>query len=146
MKALLQRVSEASVTVGGEMIGQIGRGLLVFVCAEQGDDETTGQRLINKIVKLRIFPDDHGKMNRAITDLRGELLIVSQFTLVADTSKGNRPSYTAAAPPGLAKRLYEHFIEQARATGLTTASGQFAADMRVSLVNDGPVTIPLSMT
>lgn len=146
MKALLQRVKQASVSVTDEVIGQIGVGLLVLVCAEHGDTEATGQRLIDKVVKLRIFPDEHGKMNRSALDIRGELLIVSQFTLVADTTKGNRPSYTAAAHPELAKQLYERLIKQAQATGLPVATGRFAADMQVSLVNDGPVTIPISVS
>lgn len=145
MKALLQRVTCASVTVDGDVIGRIGHGLLVLVCAERGDDEMTAQRLVHKISKLRIFSDELGKMNRSVLDVEGELLIVSQFTLAADTSKGNRPSYTAAAEPALAQRLYERVIEQARAIGLPTESGQFAADMKVSLINDGPVTISLSV-
>lgn len=145
MKAVLQRVQHASVTVDGKLVGQIEAGLLVLVCAEHGDDQSIGQKLIDKIVKLRVFPDDQGKMNRSLLDIQGQLLIVSQFTLAADISKGNRPSYVAAAPPELAQDLYERFIEQAQATGLKTESGLFGADMKVSLINDGPVTIPISM-
>lgn len=146
MKALLQRVQEASVVVDHQLIGQIGCGLLLFVCAEPGDDKKTCQRLIDKVVKLRIFSDEMGKMNRSVADVQGELMIVSQFTLAADTSRGNRPSYAGAASPELAKMLYECLIALATATGLPTAQGQFGADMKVSLVNDGPVTIPLSVT
>lgn len=146
MKALLQRVQQASVSVADEVIGQIGGGLLVFVCAEHNDTEATAQRLVDKVVKLRVFPDEHGKMNRSALDVRGDLLIVSQFTLAADTSKGNRPSYTGAAHSELARQLYERLIDQAHATGLSVATGRFAADMKVSLVNDGPVTIPISMS
>ncbi|UOD49435.1 D-aminoacyl-tRNA deacylase [Orrella daihaiensis] len=145
MKVLLQRVQSASVAVADEVVGQIGPGLLLLVCAEHDDDEVTSQRLIDKVTKLRIFSDDQGKMNRSVLDVGGDLLIVSQFTLVADTSKGNRPSYSGAAEPAIAKRLYDCLIEQARATGLVVQSGRFGADMKVSLINDGPVTIPLSM-
>lgn len=145
MKALLQRVQHASVSVDGAVIGEIDTGLLVFVCAEHDDSETTVQRMVDKIVKLRIFSDEQGKMNRSVVDAQGSILIVSQFTLAADTTKGNRPSYTDAANPVLAKRLYECFIDYAKTQVISVASGQFAADMQVSLVNDGPVTIPLSM-
>lgn len=146
MKALLQRVQAASVVADGQIIGEIGPGLLIFVCAEHSDTLLTGQRLIDKIVKLRVFSDDQGKMNRSVLDVQGELLIVSQFTLAADTSKGNRPSYTAAAPGEIARQLYDAFVNQAKATGLTVASGAFGADMQVCLVNDGPVTIPLAVS
>lgn len=145
MKALLQRVRRASVSVDGTVIGEIDTGLLVLVCAEHDDSETTVRRMVDKIVKLRIFPDEQGKMNQSVVDAQGSMLIVSQFTLAADTTKGNRPSYTDAANPVLAKRLYECFIDYAKTHVISVASGQFAADMQVSLVNDGPVTIPLSM-
>lgn len=145
MKAVLQRVKEASVVVDGEVTGQIGVGILMLVCAEPTDTVAIGQRLIEKVIKLRIFTDDQGKMNLSLRDVQGELLIVSQFTLAADTTKGNRPSYTAAAEPMLAKQLYDKLIEQARALGVKTESGRFGADMKVSLINDGPVTIPVSL-
>ena len=145
MKAVLQRVQQASVVVEGEVIGQIGTGILMLVCAEHGDTPDIGQRLLDKVAKLRIFGDEQGKMNRSLLDVDGELLIVSQFTLAADTAKGNRPSYTAAAEPQLAKQLYDHLIEYAQSQGIKTASGRFGADMKVSLTNDGPVTIPISM-
>lgn len=145
MRALLQRVQSASVTVDDKMIGQIGPGLLVFVCAEHDDNETISARLVDKIIKLRIFADDGGKMNRSVLEVKGELLIVSQFTLAADTSRGNRPSYTAAAAPEIARQLYANLLDQARSTGLGVQAGQFGADMKVSLINDGPVTIPLTV-
>lgn len=141
MKALLQRVSEASVSVDGEIIGEIGRGLLILVCAMQGDTEAQADKLAAKIAKLRIFSDDAGKMNLSVTDIGGAALVVSQFTLAADTSRGNRPGFSAAASPGEGERLYEHFADAMRAQGLTIAKGRFGADMAVHLVNDGPVTI-----
>ena len=143
MIALIQRVSQAHVDVRGVRIGAIGRGLLVLVCAEPADTDASAERLVAKLVKLRIFADDAGKMNRSVADVQGALLIVSQFTLVADVSGGNRPSFTGAAEPELGRRLYERVLEAARATGLVVASGEFGADMQVGLVNDGPVTIPL---
>ncbi|WP_038210632.1 D-aminoacyl-tRNA deacylase [Xenophilus azovorans] len=145
MKALLQRVSEARVEIAGECAGRIGRGLLVLVCAERGDDEAVGERLLAKILKLRIFSDDAGKMNRSVQDVGGGLLIVSQFTLAADASGGNRPSFTQAAPPDEGRRLYDAFVARARALHPEVATGVFGADMQVHLVNDGPVTIPLQM-
>ena len=146
VKVLLQRVSQARVEVQGSIVGEIGQGLLILVCAEPSDTESVSQRMIDKIVKLRIFEDEQGKMNRSALDVAGELLIVSQFTLVADTARGNRPSYTNAAPPELARSLYNTFVTQARLTGLRVATGQFAAHMVVSLINDGPVTIPISLS
>lgn len=145
VKVLLQRVTQAKVEVQGEVVGEIGQGLLILVCAEPDDTEAVSQRMIDKIVKLRIFDDGEGKMNRSVSDIEGELLIVSQFTLAADTARGNRPSYTSAAPSALARALYNTFVTQARLTGLRVATGQFAANMAVSLVNDGPVTIPITM-
>jgi D-tyrosyl-tRNA(Tyr) deacylase len=145
MQALIQRVSEASVTVRGRVMGQIGTGLLVLLCAERGDDEAVADRLLAKILKLRIFSDSAGKMNRSVQDVGGGLLIVSQFTLVADTSGGNRPSFTRAAAPDMGRRLYDYFVAQARAVHPQVATGEYAADMQVALVNDGPVTIPLRM-
>ncbi|MDP3619179.1 MAG: D-aminoacyl-tRNA deacylase [Ramlibacter sp.] len=143
MIALIQRVSEARVVVGDECIGQIDAGLLVFVCAERGDTELQGSKLLSKILKLRIFSDQAGKMNRSVQDVGGGLLIVSQFTLAADASGGNRPSFTNAAVPEEGRRLYDAFVEQARAAHPLVETGRFAADMKVHLVNDGPVTIPL---
>jgi D-tyrosyl-tRNA(Tyr) deacylase len=143
MQALIQRVSEARVSVADQTIGQIGPGLLVLLCAERGDDEAVADRLLTKLLKLRIFSDQAGKMNRSVQDVGGGLLIVSQFTLAADTSSGNRPSFANAAPPDEGRRLYEHFVAQARALHPLVATGRYAADMRVALVNDGPVTIPL---
>ena len=146
MQALIQRVSEARVTVDGRVTGAIGPGLLVLLCAERGDDEAVAERLLAKVLKLRIFSDAAGKMNLSVQDVGGGLLIVSQFTLAADTAGGNRPSFTNAAPPELGRHLYEHFVAQARAAHPEVATGEFAADMQVALVNDGPVTIPLRMS
>ncbi|MFN4361488.1 MAG: D-aminoacyl-tRNA deacylase [Hylemonella sp.] len=145
MLALLQRVKEARVEIAGEVVGAIGAGLLVLVCAERGDTEATGDKLLAKILKLRIFADEAGKMNRSVQDVGGGLLIVSQFTLAADTTGGNRPSFTNAAPPEDGRRLYEDFVARARAAHPVVQTGQFAADMQVHLVNDGPVTIPMQL-
>lgn len=141
MRALLQRVSHASVTVDGETIGQCGPGLLILVCAMQGDTEAEADRLAAKIAKLRIFTDDAGKMNRSILDAGGSALVISQFTLAADTSRGNRPGFSTAAAPDEGHRLYEYFARQITAQGIATETGRFGADMKVSLLNDGPVTI-----
>jgi D-tyrosyl-tRNA(Tyr) deacylase len=146
MMALLQRVSEASVRVDGEVIGQIGHGLLVLLCAEKGDTEAVADKLLSKLLKLRIFGDETGKMNRSVQDVGGDLLLVSQFTLAADVAGGNRPSFTQAAAPEDGRRLYEHFVAQAQKAHPMVQTGRFAADMKVSLVNDGPVTIPMRMT
>ena len=143
MQALLQRVTQASVTVEQSVVGQIGRGLLVFICAEHDDTDGTSLKMLEKILKLRIFSDDAGKMNLSIQDVSGALLVVSQFTLAADTTKGNRPSFGGAAPPQQAKLLYDGFVNLARQSGLSVQTGKFAADMKVALINDGPVTIPL---
>lgn len=145
MKALLQRVAQAEVTINNQVQGRIGQGLLVLLCAEPNDNETIADRLLRKTLALRIFADDAGKMNRSLLDVGGELLIISQFTLCADTSSGNRPSFTAAAPPLLAQTLYDYFVNQASLSGLRVQTGQFGADMQVGLVNDGPVTIPITM-
>ena len=145
MKAVLQRVAEARVVIAGETVGQIGGGLLVLVCAERGDSEAQADKLLAKILKLRIFSDDAGKMNLSVQDVKGGLLIVSQFTLAADASGGNRPSFTGAAAPDEGRRLYDYFVARARALHPEVQTGQFAADMRVHLVNDGPVTIPLQI-
>ncbi len=146
MIAVLQRVTEACVRVDGEVIGRIGQGLLVLLCAEQGDTEAVADKLLIKILKLRIFSDEAGKMNRSVQDVGGGLLVVSQFTLAADVTGGNRPSFTQAARPDEGRRLYEYFVAQAHLAHPLVQTGQFAADMKVSLVNDGPVTLPIRMT
>ena len=143
MITVLQRVREARVEVGGAVVGAIPQGLLMLVCAEPGDTEATAEKLIAKVLKLRVFSDEAGKMNRSVQDVGGGLLIVSQFTLAADTSGGNRPSFTGAA---LGRRLYEHTLAVARRQHPVVASGEFGADMQVHLVNDGPVTIPMRMS
>ncbi len=141
MRVLLQRVSEASVTVDGDVIGEIDAGLLILVCAMQGDTEAEADRLAAKIGKLRIFKDDAGKMNLSVKGSGNAALVVSQFTLSADTSRGNRPGFSQAAPPAEGERLYEYFADRLRQEGLEVATGQFGADMKVRLLNDGPVTI-----
>jgi len=146
MKALLQRVAEARVVIAGETAGQIGPGLLVLVCAERGDSEAQADKLLAKILKLRIFSDQAGKMNLSVQDTKGGLLVVSQFTLAADASGGNRPSFTGAAAPDEGRRLYDYFVARARELHPEVQTGRFAADMKVHLVNDGPVTIPLQIT
>lgn len=146
MKAVLQRVREARVDIAGETVGAIGAGLLVLLCAERDDTDAVADRMLAKILKLRIFADDAGKMNRSVQDIGGGLLVVSQFTLAADVSGGNRPSFTQAAAPDEGRRLYDLFVARARAAHPLVATGVFAADMQVHLVNDGPVTIPLQMT
>ncbi len=143
MIALLQRVSEARVDIDGQTVGAIGAGLLVLLCAEPDDTEAVGERMLAKVLKLRIFGDEAGRMNRSVQDVGGGLLIVSQFTLAADTKGGNRPGFTGAAPPALGEALYEAFVRAARAAHPVVATGRFGADMKVRLVNDGPVTIPL---
>ncbi len=145
MIAVLQRVREAHVEVGGAVVGAIGQGLLMLVCAEPGDTEATAEKLIAKVLKLRVFSDAAGKMNLSLQDVDGGLLVVSQFTLAADTSGGNRPSFTGAAPAEQGRRLYEHTLAVARRQHPRVASGEFGADMQVHLVNDGPVTIPMRM-
>ncbi|CAN7234951.1 D-aminoacyl-tRNA deacylase [Variovorax sp. LjRoot290] len=146
MKALLQRVAEARVDIGGRTVGAIDAGLLVLLCAERGDGDALADRLLAKILKLRIFSDEAGKMNRSVQDIGGGLLVVSQFTLAADVSGGNRPSFTQAAPPDEGRRLYEYFVARARDAHPVVATGEFGADMQVRLVNDGPVTIPLQIS
>ena len=141
MRALIQRVREASVTVDGAVIGQCGPGMLILVCAMAGDTEAEAERLAARIAKLRIFKDEADKMNRSVRDIGGSALVVSQFTLAADTSRGNRPGFSAAAPPEEGERLYLHFAEALRREGVPCETGQFGADMKVALVNDGPVTI-----
>jgi D-tyrosyl-tRNA(Tyr) deacylase len=143
--ALVQRVRQAHVEVGGRAVGAIERGLLVFVCAEPRDDEAAAAKLVAKLLKLRIFADVAGKMNLSVQDVAGGLLIVSQFTLAADASAGNRPSFTGAAPPEQGRALYDRVLALAREQHAPVAAGEFGADMQVHLVNDGPVTIPLKV-
>ena len=143
MISVLQRVREARVDVDGQTVGAIGAGLLVLVCAERGDTEAEADKLLAKLLKLRIFSDDAGKMNKSVQDTGGGLLLVSQFTLAADTTGGNRPGFSQAAAPDEGRRLYDYVVERARATHPVVQTGQFAADMQVHLVNDGPVTIPM---
>lgn len=141
MRALVQRVTEARVEIGGICIGQCGSGLMILVCAMQGDTEAEAEKLAAKTAKLRIFKDAGDKMNRSLVDVGGSALVVSQFTLAADTRSGNRPGFSTAAGPAEGERLYLHFVERLRALGVTVETGQFGADMAVSLTNDGPVTI-----
>jgi D-tyrosyl-tRNA(Tyr) deacylase len=148
MLALLQRVLRARVTVDGETTGEIGRGFLVLLCAEQGDTTVQADKLLAKILKLRVFNDAAGKMNHSLPDMdgmgaSGGLLVVSQFTLAADTSGGNRPSFTNAAAPADGRRLYDYFVEQVQRLHPLVQTGRFATEMQVELVNDGPVTIPM---
>ena len=150
MIGVAQRVLEARVVVDGQVIGQIQKGLLLLLCAEQGDTTANADKMLRKLLKLRIFSDEDGKMNRSIQDLdgnglQGGLLVVSQFTLAADVSGGNRPSFKRAASPEEGQRLYDYFVSQAREAHPIVQTGQFAADMKVHLVNDGPVTIPLQV-
>lgn len=141
MRALIQRVSHASVTVDGVVVGQTGPGLLVLICAMAGDGEAQADQLAAKIAKLRIFKDAADKMNRSVLDIGGGALVVSQFTLAADTRSGNRPGFSSAAPPAEGERLYEYFAAQLAAQGVPVETGRFGADMKVDLLNDGPVTI-----
>ncbi|MEL7149956.1 MAG: D-aminoacyl-tRNA deacylase [Pseudomonadota bacterium] len=141
MRALVQRVSRASVTVAGETLGAIEGGLLILVCAMAGDDEAVTQKLATKIAKLRVFRDEDGRMNRSLLDVGGAALVVSQFTLAADTSRGNRPGFSTAASPDIGEPLVLHFAKTLADQGIEVAHGRFGADMDVALVNDGPVTI-----
>jgi len=143
VKALIQRVTGAKVSIAGEEVGRIGRGLVVFVGVAGGDTEKDIDYLVQKAVQLRIFSDEAGKFNLSALDIKGELLLVSQFTLLADTRKGRRPSFTQAAPPNEAEKLFDQFVKQAHATGLKVATGRFAQYMQVEIYNDGPVTILL---
>ncbi len=143
MKAVIQRVSEASVTIDGKIVGECGQGYLILLGVGQGDTEAEVERLWNKIFKLRIFPDGEHHTGASLADVEGELLIISQFTLYADCRKGNRPSFTSAGAPEESERLYELFVERARRDVNHVATGEFGADMQVSLVNDGPFTICL---
>lgn len=145
MQGLIQRVKHAKVEVEGQIIGQIEQGILLLLGVEKHDDDNTADKLLHKVSNYRIFTDENDKMNLSLKDIQGELLVVSQFTLAADTKKGMRPSFSSAATPAQANELYEYFVNQAKAAGLTVATGQFAADMQVSLCNDGPVTFNLAV-
>lgn len=145
MRAIVQRVTGAQVHVAGQKIGECGPGLLILVCAMQGDTDDKPGQLAAKIAKLRIFKDDAGKMNRSLIDTGGSALVVSQFTLAADTSRGNRPGFSAAADPATGERLYNAFAQSLQDLGIATQTGQFGADMAVSLTNDGPITISLDI-
>lgn len=145
MIALLQRVSAARVDVDGEMVGAIGAGLMVLVCAERHDAEAQADALLSKLLAYRVFPDDEGKMNRSVSDVEGGLLLVPQFTLAADTRSGTRPSFTPAAAPEEGRRLFDYFVERAREKAARVETGRFGAHMQVSLTNDGPVTFWLQV-
>ncbi|QEU09823.1 D-aminoacyl-tRNA deacylase [Paracoccus yeei] len=146
MRALIQRVTEARVTIAGETVGAIGPGLMVLVCAMQGDPDDAPEKLAARIAKLRIFRDEGGKMNRSVQDIGGAVLVVSQFTLAADTRTGNRPGFSSAEAPAQGEALYLRFAAALRDLGLTVETGRFGADMQVALVNDGPVTIWMDST
>ena len=143
MRAVLQRVTEASVSIGGETVGAIGRGLVVLVGVAKGDDEGKARQLADKVARLRVFPDETGKFNLSALDVNGEILVVSQFTLLADTRRGRRPSFTEAAPPEIAEKLIERFVGYLEQEGLRVATGRFGQMMLVRILNDGPVTIIL---
>lgn len=146
MIGLLQRVSEAAVRVDGEVVGEIGHGLMVLLGVEKGDSEAQADRLLERLLGYRVFADENDKMNLSLRDIGGELLLVPQFTLPADTKKGTRPSFTTAAPPEEGRRLFDYFVAQAHGFGLKIETGQFGADMQVSLINDGPVTFWLQVS
>jgi len=146
MRAVIQRVSRAKVTVNGDTTGEIGKGLLVLLGVATGDTDADADYLAEKIVGLRIFEDQNGKMNLSVADTAGALLVVSQFTLYGDVRRGKRPSFDAAAPPQQARQLYEYFVEKIRSAGLTCETGRFQEMMQVELVNEGPVTILLDST
>ena len=143
MIVVLQRVTQAKVDIDEKTVGQIGKGLMVLVCAEKGDTDEKARLLAQRLLRYRVFEDEAGKMNLSVTDVKGGLLLISQFTLAADTTRGNRPSFTPAAPPDEGKRLFDIFVQETEKSGLTVQTGQFGAYMRVSLVNDGPVTLTL---
>lgn len=145
MIALLQRVSEAQVSVDSEVVGSIGPGIMLLLGVEKGDDQAKARRLCERVLNYRMFNDEQGRMNLNLRQIDGQLLVVSQFTLVADTQKGNRPGFSRGGDLDTSKVLYEYFIAQAKAAGITCESGRFGADMQVSLVNDGPVTFELSI-
>lgn len=143
MIVVLQRVTQAKVDIDEKTVGQIGKGLMVLVCAEKGDTDEKARLLAQRLLRYRVFEDENGKMNLSVTDVKGGLLLISQFTLAADTTRGNRPSFTPAAPPDEGKRLFDIFVQETEKSGLTVQTGKFGAYMRVSLVNDGPVTFTL---
>lgn len=143
MIVVLQRVTQAKVDIDEKTVGQIGKGLMVLVCAEKGDTDEKARLLAQRLLRYRVFEDENGKMNLSVTGVKGGLLLISQFTLAADTTRGNRPSFTPAAPPDEGKRLFDIFVQETEKSGLTVQTGQFGAYMRVSLVNDGPVTLTL---
>jgi len=143
MIVVLQRVTQAKVDIDEKTVGQIGKGLMVLVCAEKGDTDEKARLLAQRLLRYRVFEDENGKMNLSVTDVKGGLLLISQFALAADTTRGNRPSFTPAAPPDEGKRLFDIFVQETEKSGLTVQTGQFGAYMRVSLVNDGPVTLTL---
>ena len=143
MIVVLQRVTQAKVDIDEKTVGQIGKGLMVLVCGEKGDTDEKARLLAQRLLRYRVFEDENGKMNLSVTDVKGGLLLISQFTLAADTTRGNRPSFTPAAPPDEGKRLFDIFVQETEKSGLTVQTGQFGAYMRVSLVNDGPVTLTL---
>ena len=141
MKAVVQRVARASVTVNGDTLGQIEQGILVLICAMQGDTQQHADQLASKIAKLRIFKDDGDKMNLSLKDIQGSALVISQFTLAGDTTRGNRPGFSSAAAPELGEQLYDHFVKALTELNIPVQTGRFGADMAVELLNDGPVTI-----
>ncbi|WP_352296769.1 D-aminoacyl-tRNA deacylase [Pseudoalteromonas sp. 20-MNA-CIBAN-0454] len=145
MQGLIQRVKHAKVEINNQVVGEIGQGVLVLLGVEKQDDEQAADKLLHKISNYRIFTDENDKMNLSLKDIAGELLVVSQFTLAANTKKGMRPSFSSAATPSQANELYEYFVAQAKALNLTVATGEFGADMQVSLCNDGPVTFNLAV-
>ncbi|MBL4607008.1 MAG: D-tyrosyl-tRNA(Tyr) deacylase [Pseudomonadales bacterium] len=145
MKAVIQRVKHASVEVDGNIVGKIDRGLLVLLGVEKNDDYALADKLLNKVLDYRVFPDDNDKMNLSLKNIGGELLVVPQFTVVADTQKGLRPSFSPSAPPDLGRELYEYWVDEAGKSIRVVATGQFGADMQVSLLNDGPVTFILDV-
>ena len=145
MQGLIQRVKHAKVEINNQVVGEISQGILLLLGVEKHDDTQTADKLLHKVSNYRIFTDENDKMNLSLKDIKGELLVVSQFTLVADTKKGMRPSFSSAATPSQANELYEYFVAQAKELGLTIATGEFGADMQVSLCNDGPVTFNLSV-
>ncbi|CAI85275.1 D-aminoacyl-tRNA deacylase [Pseudoalteromonas translucida] len=145
MQGLIQRVKHAKVEINNQVVGEIGQGILVLLGVEKQDDEQAADKLLHKISNYRIFTDENDKMNLSLKDIAGELLVVSQFTLAANTKKGMRPSFSSAATPSQANELYEYFVAQAKALNLTVAAGEFGADMQVSLCNDGPVTFNLAV-
>ncbi|WP_333854299.1 D-aminoacyl-tRNA deacylase [Epilithonimonas sp.] len=141
MRVVIQRVSEASVKVDNKIVGEIGKGLMLLIGVDESDENTDADWLVKKIIDVRVFSDDEGKMNHSVKDINGEILCISQFTLISDYKKGNRPSYIKAARPDKAIPLFEYFKDEMKKSGLKTESGIFGADMKVSLINDGPVTL-----